>query len=57
MHPKTKVKMVTSVSTPAAFPPLGETWPSSEVPLEWLKKYSSPKPLRRAATPKDKKSE
>ena len=44
-------------SQPSRKKGIAATLPSDGVPLEWLKRYSSPKPLRRAPTPKGKKSE
>jgi hypothetical protein len=42
-----KTEIITSVSTPAAPKPVAITGPTSVVPIELLRKYASPKPVRR----------
>jgi hypothetical protein len=52
MNAKGKAIAVTSVSSPGSNQRGGATLPTSKVPVELLRKYSSPKPIRVAHRPK-----
>jgi hypothetical protein len=54
MNSNDKREVIPAVSTPAIPGPVAATVPSSGVPLEVLRRYSSAKPLRRAAPPPPK---
>jgi hypothetical protein len=51
MQPERKAEVTVAISVPASPHPQAVTVPTAAVPLEWLRQYASPKPLRRGPTP------
>ncbi len=56
MRATVKIEVLGPCASPAPVTALLGAVGASGVSLAWLKRYSSPKPLRRPPTPKDKKS-
>jgi hypothetical protein len=56
MRTSVKVRVFGPITTGEKAPLFSGPAGISAVSLEWLKRYSSPKPLRRPPTPKEKKS-
>jgi len=52
MPPTNKREPVVLMSTVANPPPFTGMVPTSAVPIEWLRKYSSPKPVFRPPLPR-----
>jgi hypothetical protein len=51
MHPERQDEITVTVSAPASPQPQTTTVPTAAVPLDVLRKYSSPKPLRQGPNP------